>query len=130
MATIKIEQPEHESAWSITGALWMGFALGPIAWIAHLQVIYAASQQVCQGDASRQSLHIVSAVCLAAAVIGAAVAGWEFFRGGDLTPSEFEGGLKARRRFMSAEGILTGVLFAVVIIAQWTVVAALPPCPP
>jgi Mn2+/Fe2+ NRAMP family transporter len=130
MSTIKIEQPEHESAWSTTGALWLGFALGPVAWAVHLQVIYASSQQVCQGDSSHRTLHIVSAACLAAAVVGAIVAGWEFFRGGGGLPSEREGGLKARRRFLSAECLLTSLLFAVVIIAQWTVVAAVPPCPP
>ncbi len=130
MHTIKVEQPEHESTWSITGALWLGFALGPIAWIIHLQTVYAASEQVCQGDASRATLHVVSGLCLAAAILGGLIAGWEFFRGGDEPPDERAVGLEARRRFLSVEGLLTSALFVVVIIAQWTVVASLPPCPP
>jgi hypothetical protein len=130
MEVRKVEQPKHESAWSTTGALWLGFALGPMAWMIHLQTVYATSQQVCQGDASRRTLHIISAVCQATAMIGALLAGWKFLRGGGTAPSEREGGLTARRRFMSAEGLLAGALFAVIIIAQWTVVASLPPCPP
>jgi hypothetical protein len=130
MSTVKIEQPKHESAWSITGALWLAFALGPVAWAVHLQAVYAASQQVCQGDASSMTLHVISVACLAAAVIGGGLAGWECFRGGAEPPDEYEGGLRARRKFMSFEGLLTSALFTVLIIAQWTVVAALPPCPP
>jgi Mn2+/Fe2+ NRAMP family transporter len=122
--TINSVLPHH------TGALWLGFALGPIAWIIHLQTVYAASEQVCQGDASRMTLHVISGLCLAAAIVGGLVAGWEFFRGGAGSSDEHEGGIKARRRFLSVEGLLTSALFVVVIIAQWTVVASLPPCPP
>jgi len=123
-------QPKPESAPITTLAVWTSFLLPALAWGAHLQFVYAAAQQVCKGQVGVATLSIVSAVCLAAAV-GAGVLGcclW--FSAGAKWPSDERSDLVARLRFLSAEGMLSSLLFAIIIAGQWMAVIYLSPCPP
>jgi hypothetical protein len=122
-------QPKPPSAPLTTLALWTGFLLAPVAWAVHLQFVYAASQQVCKQKLSSVTLNSVSAICLGLAVISGLLATWNWFSAGAKWPSDDRSDLVARRRFLSAEGILAAVLFAVVIAAQWLALIYLPPCP-
>jgi hypothetical protein len=123
------EQPEKEGWRHEMAALWAGFALGPVAWAVHLQSVYAASQQACEGDLKSASLHLISGACLAAAIIGAVLSAWLWGHGQFIVPSQFDEGYMARRRFMSVEGLMSGALFSLVIIAQWIALFYLSPCP-
>jgi hypothetical protein len=124
------EQPQKEGWRHETAMLWAGFVLGPVAWALHLQLVYAASQQACEGNLEVTSLHVMSALCLAAAIVGVLLTIWLWRHERFTAPSQFDGEYVARRRFMSVEGLMTGTLFSLVIIAQWIAVFYLSPCPP
>jgi hypothetical protein len=109
-------------------ALWTAFFLGPAAWGVHLQSVYAASQQVCDGTFRLATLHVISTVCLAMSLGGGLLAMVLWLRAGAVWPSEERADAIARFRFVSAEAILTGILFALVIIAQWISVLYYSPC--
>jgi hypothetical protein len=124
-----LEQPENEGWRHQTAALWAGFALGPVAWAIHLQLVYATSRQACQGDLEFTSLHVMSGVCLATAIGGALLSAWLWRHERFAAPSQYDDGYAARRRFMSVEGVMSGTLFALVIGAQWIALFYLSPCP-
>jgi heme/copper-type cytochrome/quinol oxidase subunit 2 len=122
------KQPEKTGGRHQTGALWAGLALGPVAWAVHLQLVYAASQQACQGDLAFVALHVMSAACLATAIVGGLLS-FSLWRHERFTaPSQYDEGSTARRRFMSVEGVMSGTLFSIVIVAQWVALFYLSPC--
>ena len=123
------DQPKPESAPITTLALWTGLLLAPIAWAVHLQFVYAASQQVCTDRLTQTTLQAVSIICLALAVTAGLLATWNWFSAGAKWPSDERSDLVARRRFLSAEGMLSALLFAIVIVAQWLALVYFPPCP-
>jgi hypothetical protein len=125
---MKVHQPQHDGALLTNLALWVAFFLGPAAWAVHLQVVYAASQQVCDGTFSKSTLHIISALCLIASVVGGLLAMALWLRAGAVWPSERGDDLTARARLLSAEAMLTSLLFSLVIIAQWLSVLYYSPC--
>ena len=110
--------------------LWTPFVLAPLAWGMHLQVVYAASQLVCSGAIPLSTLHLISAVCLVLAISASLFAAWQWRRAGAEVPSQHESGWSARMRFVSLQGMMSGALFALVIVAQWIALFYLPPCPP
>jgi hypothetical protein len=122
------EAPSNQPVAS-TLALWFAVLGGPIAWAAHLQVVYSFSQQACEGDVPIALLHVLSVACLALCLASGIVAVFQWRQSGRGWPSETDEGFDARRRFMSAEGMLSGALFTLVIIAQWLAVVFLSPCP-
>jgi hypothetical protein len=123
------DQPKPESAPVTTLALWTGLLLAPIAWAVHLQFVYAASQQVCNERLTPAMLQAASITCLALAVAAGLLATWNWFTAGAKWPSDERSDLIARRRFLSAEGMLSALLFALVIAAQWLALVYFSPCP-
>src|SRR4051794_20464148 len=113
-----------------TPILWLALFMAPAAWAIHLQFVYAASQQVCKGSFSLFSLHVVSLACVLAALVGLSVALWQLIVTGAKWPSDEHNDEVARRRFLAAEAILAGLLFSIVITAQWFALVYLSPCPP
>jgi hypothetical protein len=126
---MQVDHPKPETAPLTTLALWLGLFLSPAAWAMHLQFVYAASQQICKQHLSEVTLNNASILCLTLAVIGGLIATWNWFTAGANWPSEERSDLIARRRFLSAEGMLSSLLFTIVIVAQWLSVAYFPPCP-
>lgn len=124
----KVEPPQHDGSLLATTLLWTAFFLPPAAWGFHLQFVYAAADQVCQGGVRELTLHIASIVCLAVAVLGGVVALWQWLAAGATWPSEQRSDFIARRRFLSAEAMLASLLFGLVIVGQWLAVLYLSPC--
>ena len=54
---------------------WLNFAsiLAPAAWVLHLNISYMLVPETC-GDGTKMILHIVTAACIAVALIAAAIA--------------------------------------------------------
>jgi uncharacterized membrane protein len=123
-------EPHSHRAPMITAVLWLAFFMAPAAWAIHLQFVYAASQQVCKGTLSLFTLHAVSMVCVVAALVSFAVAAWQLFATGATWPSDESNDQVARRRFLAAEALLAGLLFSIVIVAQWLALIYLSPCAP
>jgi hypothetical protein len=121
------QQKAGDAPWTTLG-LWVGVLLPPAAWAAHLQFVYAGSEQVCKGNLSLATLNIVSGVCVLAALAAGVLAASLWFTSGAQWPSDTRSDLVARRRFLSAEGMLSGLLFAIVVVAQWFALVYLSPC--
>ena len=105
---------------------WIGILLPPVAWAAQLQAVYLTSEKAC-GDLDFSWNHIVSAVALAAAIIGGAIA-WGYWPGGDYQATKESGKPATRKRFMGIIGFALSILFAVVIFAQWLPTIVGVPC--
>jgi hypothetical protein len=121
-------QPQPKNARLTTLGLWVGVLLPPVAWAAHLQFVYAASEQVCRGRLGLATLNIISAMCLLAALCAGVLATGLWFGSGAKWPSDERSDLVARQRFLSAEGMLSGLLFAIVLVGQWLALVYLSPC--
>jgi hypothetical protein len=107
-----------------TPVLWAGLLAGPLAWVVHLQGAFALSAYFTEQE-NFAPLHVLSVVCLLVAVGGLVLSrrGWGTVRG---LPSGTEGPDTARVRYLTFVGMMTGVLFTCVIVAQWIAVMLLP----
>jgi hypothetical protein len=101
--------------------LWIGILTGPIAWAGDLLVRYSLVHWSC-GTQQTVVLDLISVATLLLVIGGGAVA-WRALR---RTPSDAptSGGRPLNRsRFMAMFGVLTSLLFAVVVVAgavpQW-----------
>jgi type III secretory pathway component EscU len=121
------ERKDDEAPW-ITLGLWIGLLLPPAVWGIHLQFVYAASEQVCKGQLSLTTVNVISAICIAAAIGAGILATGLWFGAGRIWPSEAKTDLIARQRFLSAEGMLSSLLFSIIVVGQWTGVLYLTPC--
>jgi len=99
---------------------------GPLAWAAGLGLDYTLVIVACESG-NNAWLHLVSLVTLGAAGAGAWLAYRQWRRLGGGVPGERAGRIE-RSRFMAALGVMSGVFFSLVIIAQWTASFVLHPC--
>lgn len=109
------------------GRLWVGVLAGPAAMLLQLQTNYALVLFECGAGGRRWVLHLVSALALAVAVGGTLLSRSNFRASG----AEWEddgAGVLPRSRFMAAVGLMTGALFALVIVAQWAAIFFYDPC--
>ena len=97
--------------------LWIGMLLPPIATAVQLQTLWLTSEYGCF-TAHFLWNHIVCAAAVLVSAIGGFVAYREFQRWGGHGERESEQP-DARRRFMAAIGILTGLLFTAFAFAMW-----------
>jgi hypothetical protein len=107
-----------------TPLLWAGLLAGPVAWAVQLQGGFALSAWATEREKS-VPLHAISALCLLATLGGGFLA-WRAWRTVGGVPSGTEAPDAARVRYLSVIGMMTGVLFACVIVAQWVAVVMLP----
>ena len=110
-----------------TGVLWAAVLAGPVAWAVQELGVYVLAAPAAEGW-SEVPLHLVSLVCLLAAVGGGYVAhrGWRTVGG---WPSGADETASGRTRLLTVLGQMTGALFAVVILAQWLAAMMLPAHP-
>ena len=104
-----------------TGPLWAGVLGAPAAWAAQMQTIYASAHWACERS-HRPVLTVVSAVCMIAAVVCGLVC-LRYLNRRERDP-EFHG----RVRFLASLGVLSGAMYAVVIVAQLIATLMLDPC--
>jgi hypothetical protein len=110
----------------IIRALWTGVLLPPVAFLLNLELAYALVPVAC-GARTVVLVHVVHLVSLALAVFAGVVA-WRTWQKSGATWPEGEGGRLSRTQFMAGLGILMGLMFAVVILAQWIPSFILDPC--
>jgi hypothetical protein len=101
--------------------LWIGVLTGPIAWACDLLIRYALVHWSC-GAQHTGVLKLISLVTLLLVIGGGIVAGRALGRTPPRVPTD-GGNPASRARFMAMLGVLTSVLFAVVVVAgavpQW-----------
>lgn len=108
--------------------LWTGMLAGPIAWLLQLQTNYILAQLVCSRT-SHVMLHVITVVALLLAAGGGLIAWRSWQQAGREWPGESEG-VVPRSRFMAVVGLLTSVMFFLVILAQGIPSFILNPCQP
>lgn len=106
--------------------LWAGLLLAPLGWMLHLALSYALVPLACHSGWTLL-LPVVSLVSLAVAGVGGLTAWRSWNDVGRKWPTT-EGGILFRSRFMALSGLLTSLLFATVIVAQWVPSFAMTPC--
>jgi hypothetical protein len=118
-------EPDHSPGIGTSFALWAGCLTGPVAWFVQLEVAYALAAVF--GVGSRPFLHVLSMVCLLATAYGCWIAWREWGKAGRAWSSPADEGLTARVRLMGALGVLTCLLSAALILAQWIAIVFLDP---
>ena len=119
------DQRTTVAEWRHITALAAGLLLAPFAAMLHLELGYAGVRHACR-TASENSLHLETVVLLALALLGAAIA-WRIWRRASQGAAAGDP-RSSRDRFLGAAGLGLGLLFALVIVAQWLPVFQLSPC--
>jgi hypothetical protein len=98
-----------------SGVAWAGLALGPTAWAISTQANYALAAWVC---AHRLQVVPLLAAGLALVSCGGALLSWRAWRhaGGPQQQALGSGG--GPHHFVAGLGVLAGLLFALIILAQ------------
>lgn len=103
-----------------------GVLAGPVAFLLNLQIGYMLVPWACHRS-NTIPIHVTMLACLALALGGSLLSWRDWRRIGEQWPDEGAGAV-ARSRFLAALGVMTGALFALVIIAQWIPSFILSPC--
>jgi hypothetical protein len=107
-------------------AQWVGFFLAPAAFFAHLQLRYVLVPWACVRD-GEASIHLVGALSVVLAALGAFVAWRTWQRAGAEDPGE-AGGAMPRTRLLGVVGLGMSLLFTLLLLAQWATAFFLSPC--
>jgi hypothetical protein len=100
--------------------------LPPLAFLINLEVAYALVPTACSGR-NLLPVHLVHLISLVLAIVGGLTALRHWRLSGATWPGG-AGGRLSRTQFMSGVGMLLGLLFALVIVAQWIPSFILDPC--
>jgi hypothetical protein len=104
---------------------WLGVFAGPLAWMFDQQASYALTPLACNRGL-HWPLYLSSAFALALVLLGGFFAWRDRARPG---PVPAEGAERpGRARFLGTLGLLTALLFAVVILSQLAAKFLLDPC--
>lgn len=95
-------------------SVWVGIALGPLAWALSQQASYVLASLRC-GPGGSHAVLVVNAMAALVALLGLALC-WH----GRRTPAGFQptGSARAERHFLAGIGMALGGLFTLVIVAQ------------
>ena len=107
---------------------WLAALAGPVAWAADLEAVYALAPRACASG--RATLHLATFLALAVACVGALVAGLTRASFGGAISANDRGSAAAQVGFLSAIGLMSNPLFALIIAAQWLAILVLDPCSP
>jgi hypothetical protein len=106
---------------------WFALLAGPIAWIMHLQVVYALVPWDCL-TGRHWVLHTVTAAFLLITIASAVVAIGLYRKEGRRWPTGEDDGKLGTLRLMAAVGMMSGVLFTIAIIGQEIATFYIHPC--
>ena len=97
--------------------LWLGFVLPPLAWAAGMEALWLTSEWGCDKSEFKWN-HVVAITALVLAILGTIIA-WTQGRATANTPEPTTIERPRTRDFMSLLGTVLGVLFSVLIVAQY-----------
>ncbi len=94
---------------------WLNFALilGPAAWLLHLNVSYILVPESCD-DGTKMMLHAVTAACIVAALVAAAIA-WRIRAASAAEPESLSA---ARLKWTATMVLVLSLAMVLVIVAQ------------
>ena len=108
-------------------ALWSSVLGAPALWAIQLQVGYALAPATCHLG-TRLPLYLLTLICITLALTGCALSYRDWKRAGGGSPDETDGGPIARLRFLGALGVIVGLTFAMVMLAQGLASFFFDPC--
>jgi hypothetical protein len=103
---------------------WAGVALGPLAWAANLQSVYAITHLAC--EKAKWGGIALSTVLVLASLAGTVISARAVRRRAGIEWNDAAGG--GPRTFMAWLGVGCGVLFALVIADQLLAALMINPC--
>lgn len=107
-------------------ALWAAVLLGPLAFLAALELGYILVDRACV-TGRMLPVHLSFLVWLLVAA-GGGLLGWREWRRWGARPAGDQGGPEGRSRFLALLGVLTSVFTALLIVALWSASLFLHPC--
>ena len=114
MGTRAVEQyPAEHSDWG----LWAGVIGAPVVWAVQMQTGYSLGPWLCKSQAY-YVIHIITILCVALTLGAAWLSYRQWKQTGGESPDETDGGAVARRRFLGALGVITSLMFTMLIVAQ------------
>ena len=105
--------------------LWIGVLTGPLVALLEQEVQYLLVPGACAGG-RELPLHVTALIAFLLIVGAGLLAAREFRRAGQV--ADENGGPRARSRFMAAVGMLTSIVFGLVVAAHWLAVVILGVC--
>ena len=96
---------------------WVGFLLPAAVFFAHLQIGYVLVPWSCTHNQDVW-MHVVGVAAVLLSLVGNVAAWRTWMTGGRNVPGD-HGGAIARTRMLGATGLGTGVLFTMILFAQW-----------
>jgi hypothetical protein len=96
---------------------WVGLALAPLAFAAHLQIGYVLVPWACTTN-GRVWIHVVGVASVLLAIAGTVAAWTTWMRAGREEPGE-GGGSMPRTRFLGATGLGFSAMLVLILFAQW-----------
>ena len=125
-STVRPESGPREGRPVSVRALWAGVLSGPLTFLALLEVAYLLVPYGCR-TGREWPLHASAFVAVLLAAAGTALA-WRNWEAVGRTWPDAEGGATPRSRYLAAFGVLSGVLFVLVNLAEWVPMFVLDPC--
>ena len=125
-STVRPEPAPREDRPVSVGGLWAGVLVPPLASLALLEVAYLLVPYGCR-TGRHWPLHLSALAALLVAAVGTALA-WRNWDAVGRTWPDTEAGATPRSRYLAAFGVLTGVMFVLVILAEWVPMLILDPC--
>jgi TRAP-type C4-dicarboxylate transport system permease small subunit len=116
--------PHRDTSYTQDLLLWISILGGPIAWLLHFQINYTLVPHACRSG-HRITLYACTAVFLVLALICALI-GWSMWR--ESSDQMEDDQPVSRASFMAAVGMLSGLMFALTIVAQGLATIMLNPC--
>ena len=107
-------------------AQWIGFFLAPAVFFAHLQLTYVLVPWACVRN-GEPWVHVVGALSVVLAAVGAFVAWRTWQSGGRQDPGE-AGGAMPRTRMLGVLGLGLSLMFALLLMGQWMTAFFFSPC--
>ncbi len=106
---------------------WIGVLGAPVIWLVHFQANYALASRTCRWM-TVLPLHIVSGTALVLIIVVGAIA-WRVFESAPDEPGGNVPALSAGRiRLMGVVGLMSAILFFLVVVAQWLPTWTADPC--
>ena len=120
------DAPVAHDAGPAPRAQWIGFFLAPAVFFAHLQLTYVLVPWACVRNGELW-IHLVGALSVVLAALGAYVALRTWQRAGREDPGE-AGGAVPRTRMLGVIGVGMSLLFTLLLLAQWSTAFFLSAC--